>query len=59
MPDWYDQFMQSAPLGSVAEDDEDARTMLAAFWRRNHLGHDHGWSNLTPLPTKQKNEEER
>ncbi len=44
-PAWYSSFLSSL---SSAQKDQDGseQARLAAFWRRNHLGRDRGWSNL-------------
>lgn len=52
-PDWYSTFLGSHPQ----PEDEADLARQAAFWRRNHLGQDHDWSNLTP-PKEIKIEEE-
>jgi len=46
-PEWYANFLRSLPHDA---DDADGlrRARLAAFWRRNHLGEDREWSNLSP-----------
>ncbi len=45
-PAWYQQFLTSYPA-DLPDPDGSLHSRMAAFWRRNHLGQDQGWSNLT------------
>jgi hypothetical protein len=55
VPGWYDTFLRDAAATSSGETEPLAR--LAAFWRRNHIGREEGWSNLSPIPPQSEPEE--
>lgn len=45
---WYQDFLRGLTPG-LPDPDGAEQARLAAFWRRNHLGQDREWSNLTPV----------
>ncbi|WP_298905851.1 C45 family peptidase [uncultured Aliiroseovarius sp.] len=53
LPDWFGTFINDVR----APADEEEKLRLAAFWRRNHLGEDHGWLNLTPCSADKTEED--
>ena len=56
VPGWYDTFLRDAAAPISGDTEPLAR--LAAFWRRNHIGREEGWSNLSPIPPQSEPEEE-
>ena len=55
-PTWYNDFLKFA-VHPYPDPDGSLHARLAAFWRRNHLGEDRDWSNLTPLQSSPAEQE--